>query len=285
MLIDTHSHLNFKAYEKDRDEVIKRSLSNDTWMINIGSQPETSREAVELANQYEAGVYAVVGLHPIHTWCSHVDEEETSFVSKDLEFDYEFYKKLASDKKVVGIGECGLDYFRLEASEATDASKAPEGMTVEEIKKKQREVFRQQLKLAAELNKPAIIHCREAHKDVLKILSQRSTVKGQLSKAVMHCYSGDLEVTKKYVDMGLLISFTGLITFAREWDEVIKWLPLEKIMVETDCPYMTPEPLRGKRNEPMNVKYVAEKIAEIKGVSFEEVAEVTTRTAREFFGI
>lgn len=274
MLIDTHAHLNFKAYNEDRDEVIKRSLANDTWMINIGSQPETSRQAVELANQYTKGVYAAVGLHPIHTWASHVDEEETSFDSKALDFDCEFYKKLASDPKVVGIGECGLDYFRIEKTD---------DMTVEEIKEKQREVFKQQLKLAAELGKPLIIHCREAHEDMIQTMNHE--LKTMNFKAVMHCYSGDLEITKKYIEMGLLISFTGLITFAKQWDEVIKWLPLEKMMIETDCPYMTPEPWRGKRNEPMNVKYVAEKIAEIKGVSFEEVAEVTTNTARQFFGI
>jgi len=275
MLIDTHSHLNFNAYSQDRDEVIKRSLGNETWMINIGSQPETSKQAVELANQYEEGVYAAVGLHPIHTWCCQVDEEETSFKSRALDFDYDFYKSLASDKKVVGIGECGLDYFRLEQAE---------DMTVEEIKEKQREVFKKQLELAKELNKPAIVHCREAHEDMIEIT--KSELRNQKSvKAVMHCYSGDLELTKQYVDMGLLISFTGLITFANQWDEVIKWLPLEKIMVETDCPYMTPEPHRGKRNEPANVKYVAHRIAEIKRISFEEVAEVTTKTAREFFRI
>lgn len=274
MLIDTHCHINFNAYKDDADKVIKRALANDTWMISVGSQRSTSERAVGYANKYDEGVYAAIAIHPIHLFKTEVDEAENDFkfVAKGEKFDYNFYKKLAQDKKVVAIGETGLDYYHW-----------PKGFTKEEIKTKQQTVFEKHLDLAEELDLPVIIHCREAHDDILKILEKRYKDKKLKERGVLHCFSGDLELAKKYIDLGFLISFTGLITFARNWDKVITKLPLEKLMIETDSPYLTPIPFRGKRNEPLYVKYVAEKIAELRSLEFDEVAKITTANAMRLF--
>jgi len=273
MLIDTHSHINFKAYKNDADKVIQRAFDNDIWQVVVGSELKTSQRAIEYAEKYDKGVYAAVGLHPFHVWEHEVETDEYSMKAKGQLFDIDDYNKLLESKKVVAVGEIGLDYFHLQDDKDKD-----------DIIMTQKHEFQKQLRYAYDKNLPCIVHCRAAHDDVLEFFNELSS-KNKLPKVVMHCYSGDLEQAKKYLDLGCLISFTGLITFSHDWDEVIKWLPLEKMMVETDCPYMTPEPFRGKRNEPLYVKYVAEKIAELKGVGFEEVAEVTTRNAKEFFGI
>jgi len=188
---------------------------------------------------------------------------------------------LAKNKKVVGIGECGLDFHRIE-NQASEKSK------VESFKVKQREVFIKHLELAKEVNKPIIIHCRDAHNDLLEIFN----LAVKPPSGVMHFFTGNLEQAKKYIELGFYISFSGVITFPPRkgeivgaYDEIIKNIPLEKILIETDCPYVAPVPHRGKRNEPQYVKYVAHKIAEIRGVSFEEVAEQTTKNAKKLFGI
>jgi TatD DNase family protein len=279
MLIDTHCHVNFASFKDDSKEVIKRSLEKNIWLINVGSQLSTSKRAVEIAQQYERGVYAVVGLHPIHLYEMHIDESEQDldFVSRAEEFSEEAYEKLLQNSKTVGIGEMGIDYFHM-----------PEGEDPAEVKLKQRETFSQGINLARRYNKPIVIHTRpskgtfDAYDDEIEILQAENYFKG-----VIHCFGGTLEQAKKFLDMGLLLSFTGIVTFknAEEVREVVKHVPLEKMMVETDAPYLTPEPYRGKRNEPAYVEYVARKIAEIKGVSYNKVAEVTTNTAKNFFNI
>lgn len=274
-LIDTHAHINFSAYKDDADAVIKRALDNGIWMINVGSQSTTSERAVEYAGRYGMGVYAAVALHPIHLFQTEVDEseiEEIKFAARGEEFDYDFYKKLAKNKKTVAIGETGLDYYHW-----------PKDVSKEEVKKKQQEVFEKHLDLAEELDLPVIIHCREAHDDIIKILQKRYENREFQERGVLHCFSGNLELAKKYIDLGFLVSFTGLITFNNSWDKVIKELPLEKLMVETDCPFLTPIPFRGKRNEPVYVKYAAEKIAGLRGVEFDLVAEATTANALRLF--
>ena len=275
LLIDTHAHVNFNDFKNDAKEVIKRALDENIWMINVGAESKTSERAVKMAEEYEDGVYAAVGLHPSHLVEQDVEykenEEIVKYKSKPEEFDYGFYLNLAKNKKVVGIGECGLDYFRT---------------SDESFKEKQKEVFIKHLELAKEANKPIIIHCRNAHDDLLKIL--RLAVKPP--SGAMHFFTGNLEQAKRYINLGFYISFSGVITFsprkedvAGAYDEIIKNIPLEKILVETDCPYVAPVPHRGKRNEPQYVKYVAHKIAELRGMSFEEVAEQTTKNARELF--
>jgi len=279
MLIDTHAHVNFNAFKDDADEVIRRSLAADTWMILVGSETKTSKRALEYANKYEKGVYAAVGLHPIHTHEQKAESEDYKFTTREEEFSYDVYEKLAQFKKVVAIGEVGLDYYHVDAAGDVRA-----------IKQKQKQVFQEQLKLAHNLKLPVIIHCRQAHDDMLEILKAfKKDYKDSLPKdkdwGVMHCFSGDEELAWQYFNLGLNISFTGLITFSAQWDNLIRRLPSGKFMVETDCPYMTPEPFRGRRNEPLFVKRVAERIAEIKTLSFDRIADISTENARRMFKI
>ncbi|MFA6994924.1 MAG: TatD family hydrolase [Patescibacteria group bacterium] len=283
MFIDTHAHVNFAAFKDDADEVIRRSLANDTWMVLVGSELKTSNRALDYANKYEKGVYAAIGLHPVHLEEGLVDTGEeggtSGFITRAEEFDYGSYEKIAKFEKVVAIGEIGLDYYHLNPTKDLVA-----------IKKKQQEVLAQQLLLARSLNLPVIIHCRQAHDDLLPLLQEFKNEYGHLITnnkpwGVIHCFSGDEDLAWKYFKLGLLISFTGLITFSKQWDDLIRKIPLDKLMIETDTPYMTPEPYRGQRNEPLLVQYVANRIADIRGIKPEKVAEVTTATARNFFQI
>lgn len=242
MIIDTHSHLNFKAFDNDRDEVIKRTQEQGVVCIDVGTKYETSKHAVELAEKNE-NIYAAIGMHPIH-----IGEE----------FDKTNYLELAKSSKVVAIGEIGLDNkFKDE---------------------KQEQVFLQQLDLAAELELPVIIHCRMAHEDVLEILQNRNL------KGTIHCFTGSWEEAQKYLKLGFYLGINGII-FKFDIDETIKRCPLDKILVETDCPYLTPPMAGVERNEPIFVKHVIQKIAEIKQISFEEVASATTQNAKMLFGI
>jgi len=234
---------------------------------------------IEIANKYNQGVYAVVGLHPIHLYEMEIDEFEQNlnFRSRAEKFDYEKYAELLENPKVVGVGEMGIDYFHL-----------PNDQDPVEIKELQQQVFLAGIKLAKSVNKPIVIHTRpskgtvDAYDDVLAVLDKADYYKG-----VVHCFSGNLEQAKKFIQRGLLVSFTGIITFknAHVLQSLVKELPLEKMMIETDAPYLSPEPNRGKRNEPSYVRLVAEKIAELKDISYDKVADVTTQTARNFFNI
>lgn len=249
MYIDTHCHLNFKAFANDYAAVIERALGAGVKkMIVAGSNLETSAQAVQIASEYQ-NVYAAVGLHPIH--------------AGDEDFGDEF-EKLAKNKKVVAIGETGIDYYH--------------GRENAEL---QKEVFQKHLNLARVLSKPVILHCREAADDLLSILMAQSSV----PKAVLHCFSEDCQFAKIILDMGFYLSFTGLITFTKNQEtfEVIKNVPLERILIETDCPYMTPELYRGKRNEPAYVIEIAQKIAELRKIPIEDVERATTQNAMEFF--
>lgn len=279
MYIDTHAHVNFNAFKKDEKEIIRRSLDEETWMIVVGADYKTSKKALDAANRYEKGVYAAIGLHPIHTHEGDANGDDYSVKQKGEEFYYDNYEKLAKFEKVAAIGEIGLDYYHIDQTR-----------DVPVIKKKQKNIFLNQLKLARDLDLPVIIHCRQAHDDMLAFLGDfKKENKELFSKdvpwGVMHCFSGDEDLAWKYFSLGLLISFTGLITFSKQWDDLIRKLPSDKFLIETDCPFMTPEPFRGRRNEPVLVKYVAERIAEIKNLSVERVGEITTRNARELFGI
>lgn len=242
MIIDTHSHLNFKAFDTDRDEVIKITKENDVVCIDVGTKYETSKHAVELAEKNE-NIYAAIGLHPIH-----IDEG----------FDYEKYKDLAKSKKVVAVGEIGLD------------AKYPNS--------NQKEIFIKQLDLAKELNLPVIVHCRMEFENLYKILKDYEL------RGVIHCFTGDLQQAEKFINLGFYIGINGIID-KMNLVEVIKNISLEKILVETDCPYLTPRAGGEKRNEPIFVKHVIQKIADIKNLSFDEVASVTTQSAKNLFKI
>lgn len=285
MYIDTHAHINFNAYKDDGPEVIKRTLLGDVWMILVGSEAKTSERSVQYANQYAEGVYAAVGLHPSHLFDEYVDEQEVdvTFATKHQDFDFDFYKKLTADKKVVGIGECGLEYGHM-----------PKGVDPDVVKAKQQEVLRQHIDLATAANLPIIIHCRDAHNDCYNILSQAISEGKLARRGVIHCFTGNRTDAERYLSLGFYISFTGIITFKPTKKiaeqhaailDALKKIPLDKILIETDSPYLSPDPLRGTRNEPLNVKLVARKIAELKGVSEAEVAETTFQNAKKLFQI
>lgn len=277
MIIDTHAHLNFNAYKDDSEEVIRRSLDNNVWLINIGSQYSTSKRAVETAKKYDEGVYATVGLHPLHLEIGLVkikeDKEEIQFSTIEEHFDYEQYKKLAQSPKVVAIGEIGLDYYRKPKTRSKLAT----------FKEKQMGVLFQQMDLAKELNLPVIFHCRKAHDDLLKALDYKLKDTDYNIKGAVHCFTGTWEQAQKYMATGLYLSFNGII-FKMNLSDVIEKTPLDKILLETDCPYLTPPQIEG-RNEPIYIKYVAEKIAKIKNLSYEEIIDAATKNAKQLFKI
>ncbi len=285
-LIDSHAHVNFNAYQDDGDAVIRRSLDQNIWLINVGSQYDTSKRALQIANQHEAGVYAAIGLHPIHLSHTEVDEEEIHFQTREEQFDEAKYQVLVdADKnhKIVGVGEIGLDYYHI-----------PNEMTLAEVKNRQAPDFIKQLHFAAKNNLPVIIHCRDsergkfdAYRDTLDILKTEIS-HGLKLRGIKHSFDGDLKIAEEFFDLGFYVGFTGVITFGKNAEglrQLVKNLPLDKILVETDCPYLSPDPHRGERNEPSFVRFTAQKIAELKNISFDMVAETTSVNAKKLFGL
>ncbi len=250
-LIDTHAHLNLPNFKKDLEEVLSRAReAGVVAIVNVGIDLKTSIKALELAHAHK-GLYATAGIHPHE-------------VKKATEETYEGLRALLADPKVVAVGEIGLDYAK---------EYSP--------RQSQREHFVYQLSLARKLKKPVVIHSREAP-DIITVLREELP-----DRFVFHCYAGNKKEAREILDLGGYISVTGIVTFpkAENIREIVRYVPLERLMAETDCPFLTPVPHRGKRNEPAFVRYVVEKIAELKGVSFEECARITTSNAREFFGI
>lgn len=253
MLFDTHAHFDDEQFDNDRQNVIESLKNfNVSYVTNVGADIETSRKAVEIAENFDF-VYATAGIHP-----GSVDEAE--------EDDIEIIKDIAiNHPKVRAIGEIGLDYHY-------------EGCDIE----RQKYFFRKQLELAKELNMPVVIHDRDSKGECIKILKEMN-----VSNGVMHCFSGSRETAEELIKMGFMISFTGVLTFknARRAIDACGAIPLDRLMIETDCPYMAPEPHRGERNFSGYVEFVARKMAEIKGVTFEEIARITTENGLRFYGI
>ena len=255
-LIDTHAHLDFARFKRDREQVIERAATAGVKAImNAGASLTSSQVAVALAEAYPQ-IYAAVGVHP------HDAKTLTGELLEEL-------GTLAVHPKVVAIGEIGLDFFR-------DLSP----------RDKQRQAFQQQLALASKAGKPVIIHDRQAHKEVMAIL-RRWVEGGHQPAGVMHCFSGDLAMAQEAIELGFYISIAGPVTFgkARRLRELVRELPVNKLLLETDCPYLTPHPHRGKRNEPAYVKLVAQELARIKGLSLEEVARITSDNAQALFAL
>lgn len=271
-LIDIHAHVNFNAFREDGDDVVRRTLAEKIGMVMVGSQIDTSRRAVEYAERYPEGVWAAVGLHPIHLVSFEVDASEMGgggvpgFQTRPEAFDAGTYRALALHPKTIAIGECGLDYFRT-------------GQTEEE-KKAQHDTLRLQIRLAREVKKPLIIHCRNAYDDLYAILKEEEA--GEVGGTI-HFFAGTWADAQKFLSLGFHLSFTGVITFAKNYDEVVQKAPIDRLMVETDAPYVAPVPYRGKRNEPRYVREIAARVAELRGMSFEEVAQATTENARKLF--
>ena len=266
--IDIHAHLNFAAYDADRDDVIARLAAEKIACINVGTQYDTSEAAVVLAEKHP-NLYATIGLHPVHTAASYHDAAEFGSDKKDFTehgevFEYAKYLKLAQHPKVVAIGECGLDYFRNDAD------------TTEQQKK----AFIEHIQLANEVNKPLMLHIRSAYADAYELLAKHAKVKGNV-----HFFAGTWEEAQKFLSLGFTLSFTGVITFADSYNEVVKNTPLDMIMSETDSPYITPVPFRGKRNTPEHVPLVVKKIAEIKGLPEDVVTAQILKNAERVFSL
>ncbi|WP_042353280.1 TatD family hydrolase [Bacillus massiliigorillae] len=254
MLFDTHAHLNAEQYEEDLEAVIERAQAEGvSKIVVVGFDKPTITKAMELAESYSF-IYASVGWHPVDA----IDMTEDDLV---------WIEELAAHPKVVALGEMGLDYHW---------DKSP--------KEIQKEVFRKQIALAKRVKLPIIIHNREATQDIMNILKEEGA---EEVGGIMHCFSGSAEIAKECIKMNFYISFGGPVTFknAKNVKEVAAQIPLDRLLVETDCPYLTPHPFRGKRNEPGYVKLVAEQIAELKNLSFEEIANITTENAKKLFGI
>lgn len=253
-MIDTHSHPQFPQYDSDRPEVVRRAFEEDIKIICVGTDFEMSEKAISLAHQYQ-GIWATVGLHP------------NDNLSED--FDAEAYYQLGLDKKVVAFGEIGLDYYR---------TKDPRN----QISQKRR--FLQQIAVASELNLPLIIHCRDAHDEMLAALNDQRAATGAKG-GVIHSFTGNWQQAQKYFDLGFLIGLNGIITFTDQYNETIVKAPLDKILLETDAPFLAPVPYRGQRNEPAYVKFVAEKIAVLRNISVAEIVAKTTENANKLFNL
>lgn len=279
--VDIHSHLNFPEYDADRDAVLSRMKDAGVWTITVGTNLETSKSAVALAEKATAdgvGVFACIGLHPADDVSAAWNEE----AAREFE-------TLARHPRVVAIGECGLDYFRIGTTSDGGALNNEE---IAAAKKRQRDIFEAQIALAIAVDKPLMIHCREAYDDVYEILAAKkrelADVDGGAQAADklrgnMHFYAGDLATAAKFLDIGFTISFTGVITFARNYDEAIRAIPSDSIMSETDAPFVAPAPYRGQRNEPTHVQEVVKKIAEIRGVAEEEMRQTLVQNAVRTF--
>jgi len=253
-LFDTHAHLDFPEFEEDINEVLERSRENGVeYIVNVGVDAESSLRSLELSQKH-SWIFASVGVHPHDA--AKLDEET-----------FDLLKKLAQDEKVVAVGEIGLDYYR---------NFSPE--------EQQREAFRMQIALAKELGLPIIIHDRDAHKDVLKIVREEGA---RDVGGIMHCFPGDWKMAKECFDLNFLIGIGGTVTFKKSaaLQEVVKRAPIDMIVLETDCPYLSPEPLRGRRNEPANVRYTAKFAAELRGDDAEEFSYRTTLNAKKLFRI
>jgi TatD DNase family protein len=257
---DVHSHLNLSQFDEDREEVIQKLKDKNIYTITVGADYKSSLLAVELADKHE-NLYAAVGLHPSDVFIE--------------EFNYEKILDLAQNKKVVAIGECGLDYFR-------DNS--------EEFKRKQKEIFELHIKIAIKTNKTLMIHARptkgsmDAYEDVLMILENYKKDYPEI-RANFHFFAGNLDIANKIINLGFTISFDGPITFSTDYDELIKNVPIEYIMVETDSPFAAPLPYRGKRCEPWMVEEIVRQISKIKNIDFEDLNNILINNSKNTFGI
>lgn len=294
--IDTHAHVNFPVYDTDRTEVIARAQSEGVAMINVGTTLDASRDIVALAEEYESGVYAIVGMHPLHVKydknLTNEDQETVAPIDVPINgatetlvhyshdytehFDEVEFEKLISHPKVVGVGECGIDIFRLppELDNETDRTA---------LLNLQEAVFRRQIQLAVKYDKPIMIHARESYKKILEILDEEFITRGAKLRGNAHFFAGTVEEAQAFLDRGFTVSFTGVITFAKQYEELVRYVPLEKMLSETDCPFVAPAPYRGKRNEPSFVKEVVKKIAEIKGLDIEVVRATLLENAKRQF--
>jgi len=264
---DIHAHVNDASFDEDRSAVIARMQEKNVWAIMVGTDLRSSQEVATMASFTDEGIYSSIGVHPID--------------DRDERFNGPFFAELAVGPKVVAVGECGLDYSRL--SDARD-------VLVE--KARQKELFEVQVDFALAQNLPLMIHCRDsdkkigdAHRDVLEILHTKKNIGGQRLRGNVHFFTQTIDIAREYFALDFTISLTGVITFSNEYDELVRQAPLDKIMSETDSPYASPTPYRGKRNEPIYVEEIVKKIAELRGEDFEFVRSALVENALRVFNI
>ncbi|MFZ2303708.1 MAG: TatD family hydrolase [Minisyncoccia bacterium] len=264
---DIHSHINDARFDGEREAVLARMREHEVFAIVVGTDYQSSQEAVNMASFADGGVYASIGVHPID--------------DRNEKFREPFFSELAISHLVVAVGECGLDYSRLDDAEDASAEKA-----------RQQKLFEDQIDFALAKNLPLMLHVRDsdkaladAHRDVISILATKKNMAGGRLRGNIHFFSQTIDIAREYFALDFTISFTGVITFSNEYDEVVCLAPLDKIMSETDCPYVSPVPYRGKRNEPIYVEEVVKKIAEIRGEDFETVRVALVQNALRTFNI
>ncbi len=284
MLVDTHCHIQFQGYNNDRDAVIARCKEKGIILNLVGTQKDTSAAAVALAEKHD-NMYASIATHPVHLHPTHVDEEESHFMTREEIFDEAHYEKLAQSPKVIAVGECGLDLYHV-----------PKDKTVEEVLEKQKRVFLDHANFAARHNLPLCIHVRDgvtpetakAHNLMIELLKAME----KPARGVIHCYTSNWTHAEQYLSLGFYLGFTGVVTFPpKKLDpksqtdllEVLEKMPLDRILLETDAPYLAPQAFRGQRSEPWMVEEVVKKIAEVRGLSYDEVAKQTYENTLRLF--
>lgn len=271
-LIDTHAHLDQDIYAHDLEIVVKHALEDGIWIVTIGTDYETSKRAVELAERFPEGVYAAVGIHP-----RKVGE---NLLAEDKLLQFEKFSELAAHPKVVAIGETGLDFHDLPRDPRTD----PNLQAAERIRANQKKVLGAFLELARQHRLPLSLHCREAHGEMLQMLDNwGKTSPGYDAKGVVHCFSGSWKEAKRYFNLGFAVSLTGIITHGAYQTELIKKAPASQLMIESDCPYLTPVPWSIRRNEPAYLSAVADSLAGIRGIPAAQAYKETTMTALRMF--
>ena len=288
MLIDSHTHLQFKAFEDDREKVIQTCLEKDMLLNIVGTQKDTSKKAVDLASEY-SNFYATVGVHPIQHTATAVEEENTNFISKGEEFDEEFFDELVATEQVIAIGETGLDKYHI-----------PDGEEGTKAFEKQKILFKKHIQFARKHDLPLVVHVRDAknpdepstHEDMFEVLEEELKNNGKVS-GVLHCFTGNMEQMKKYIDFGFFIGVGGVVTYPNKGNkyakgslaDVIDMVPIEKLLTETDSPYLSPQKYRGERCEPWMVEEVVSFLADRMGISDEEFNVIIENNFRKLFGI
>lgn len=283
MFFDSHTHLNLAAFDKDREEIVKKTLEQGVFVINIGTCYQTSKKAIEMAKQYK-NCWATVGLHPSHTIPMEIDKNELNIDSNQSSSEAEVFNEkfelllkepfdfAQGRPKVVAIGECGLDHSYFKDFSGKDQIK---------YKSIQEKEFKKQIQAAKKYNLPLSLHVRDLYEEALMILEDE----GYKNQAVFHFFTGNVNQAQKILKRGFYLGFSGIITYSEIMNGVIKNAPLEKILIETDAPYVTPIPYRGNRNEPIYVKETAKKIAQIKKLPIEKIEEATFENTLRLFGI
>jgi len=275
LLIDTHAHLNFAEFNADREQVMKNSLGEGIFMINVGVNYESSKIAVAIAEKYETGVWAAIGLHPENIEDSNKESKKENILPEHIrenDFNFRLYEEMAQSGKVVAVGEIGLDYLRLPKDK----------VAAQNLKEKQIEICKRQIAFAREMDLPVIFHCRMAHQDMIEILKEEAKNNGAIKGAV-HCFTGGVAELASYLALGLRIGLNGII-YKMDLGDVIKKIPQERILLETDCPYLTP-PRLAPRNNPQNVEIIAQRVAQIRNEPAESLIAIANRNAQTLFGI